>query len=90
VRDCTTQKSTIVDKPLVTNITTRILATDAIYKTRERLSSAGIDNDRDDRSVSERVFIIDINRDEFTSIEPYEPNSATETYSARRMFAARR
>ena len=34
VRDRTTQKCTIVDKPPVTNIRTITLATDAIYRTR--------------------------------------------------------
>ena len=33
----------------------------------------GVDNDRYDRSISERVFIIDINGDVFNSIESYEP-----------------
>ena len=32
----------------------------------------GVDNDRYDRSISERVFIIDINGDVFNSIESYE------------------
>jgi hypothetical protein len=81
----------IVDKPPVTNITTRTLATDAIYKTRERLSSAGVDNDRDDRSVRASAFLSSTSI--ATSSPPSNPtnrNSAMETYSARRMLAVRR
>ena len=33
----------------------------------------GVDNDRYDRSTSERVFIIDINGDIFNVVESYEP-----------------
>jgi hypothetical protein len=40
VRDRTTQKCNIVDKPPVTNIMTITLATDAIYKTRGEAESA--------------------------------------------------
>jgi hypothetical protein len=40
VRDRTTQKCTVVDKPPVTNIRTITLATDAIYKTRQEAESA--------------------------------------------------
>ncbi len=40
VRDRTTQKCTIVDKPPVTNIRTISLATDAIYKIKAEAESA--------------------------------------------------
>jgi hypothetical protein len=40
VRDRSTQKCTIVDKPPVTTIMTITLATDAIYKTRGEAESA--------------------------------------------------
>jgi hypothetical protein len=40
VHDRSTQKCTVVDKPLVTNIRTITLATDAIYKTRREAESA--------------------------------------------------
>jgi uncharacterized protein len=34
---------------------------------------AGVNNDRYDRSISERVFIIDVNGDVFNVVESYEP-----------------
>jgi hypothetical protein len=40
VHDRSTQKCTVVDKPLATNIRTITLATDAIYKTRREAESA--------------------------------------------------
>jgi len=40
VRDRTTQKCTVVDKPPVTNTRTITLATDAIYKIRQEAESA--------------------------------------------------
>ena len=40
VHDRSTQKCTVVDKPLVTNIRTITLATDAIYKTLREAESA--------------------------------------------------
>ena len=40
VHDRSTQKCTVVDKPLVTNIRTITLVTDAIYKTRREAESA--------------------------------------------------
>ena len=40
VHDRSTQRCTVVDKPLVTSIRTITLATDAIYKTRREAESA--------------------------------------------------
>ena len=40
VRDLTTQKCTVVDKPPVTAVRTITLATDAIYKSRKDAESA--------------------------------------------------
>jgi hypothetical protein len=40
VRDLTTQKCTVVDKPPVTDVKTITLATDAIYRSREDAESA--------------------------------------------------